>query len=149
MGRVQRLLGDFQAALRLPDAGPGRLSRFLPALARNRLLWRWRTATTSKPNASQTRPTSAAGRLSPRLGNIAARRGGPDDAIAKYDEALTLDPTHVRAGSTDARPTLRGTFRRGARGRRTPSWYRPQIFRLHACDVRNPKNGFDALERSR
>ena len=60
-------------------------------------------------------------------GNIAARRGRLDDAIARYDEALTLDPTHVRARLNRCSAYLGGDLP-SARSR-TPnaSWCRRQI----------------------
>ena len=99
MGRVQRLLGDFDAASESLTRAGRLLDEHLPALCAEAAL----LALEHGDDIEAERLTDAAdirgeGALIAYVrGNIAARRGRLDDAIAKYDEALTLDPTHVRA----------------------------------------------------
>jgi tetratricopeptide (TPR) repeat protein len=99
MGRVRRLLGGLDDAGEALTRAGRLLDEHLPALCAESAL----LALEHGDDIEAERLTDAAdirgeGALIAYVrGNIAARRGRLDTAIAHYDEALRLDPNHVRA----------------------------------------------------
>ena len=99
MGRVRRLLGELNEAGEALTRAGRLLDEHLPALCAEAAL----LALEHGDDIEAERLTAAAdirgeGALIAYVrGNIAARQGRLDLAIGQYDEALRLDPNHVRA----------------------------------------------------
>ena len=150
MGRVQRLLGDFQAASDSLTRAGRLLEEHLPALCAESAL----LALENGDDIEAERLTDAAdirgeGALIAYVrGNIAARRGGSMTPSRGTTRPSRSTPPTCGPGSTDARPTLEATFLSARLRTPNASWCRRQTLACTpaTCGI---QDGFDALERSR